>query len=62
MTTPVSSFPRSRRAQADWGDEQYWMAKGSSNHLNLTAFVAVPRGASPDPAQKVYRSTLYIPT
>ena len=56
----TGSLPRQR--QNDWGSEQYWMSEGSSNHLNLRTFVTVPRGASPDPARKVSRSTLQIPT
>jgi len=33
--------------------EQYKMSEDSSDHLNLTAFVTVPRGGTPDPARKV---------
>ena len=48
------------QGQPDLG-ERYTMSEGLNDHVNLTSFVAVPRGVTPDPAKKVCGPNVRIP-
>ena len=39
--------------------ENYKMSEGTGDYVNLSAFLAVPRGTAPDPAKKVRQPYLY---
>ena len=39
--------------------EHFKMSEGTSEHVNLSAFLTVPRGMAPDPAKKVHSSYPY---
>jgi hypothetical protein len=57
-THPHTTLPTQR--QHDSG-ERYTMSEGLGDHVNLASFVAVPRGATPDPAKKVCGPNVRIP-
>ena len=47
------------KAHSSGCEEQYKMSEGTSDYVNLSAFLAVPHGSAPDPAKKVRLSHAY---